>query len=66
MEFFQSIEYAISKLPFATVSKRVLVQKFSYENEFDLLKRNVTRNRTKQSDKREWGLDTAKLLREKR
>ena len=53
MEFFQSIEYAISKLPFATVSKRVLVQKFSYENEFDLLKRNVTRNRTKQSDKRE-------------
>jgi len=26
---------AISELPFASVSKRVLVQNFSYENEFD-------------------------------
>ena len=45
MEFFQSIEYAISKLPFATVSKRVLVHKFSYENEFDLHE-NETKDET--------------------
>ena len=30
------MEYAISELPFASVSERVLVHNLSYENEFNL------------------------------
>ena len=33
---FPLIKYTISELPFASVSKRVRLQKFKYETEFDL------------------------------
>ena len=33
---FKTQQYAVSELPCSSVSKRVFVQNFSYENEFDL------------------------------
>ena len=35
--------HAISKLPVVSVSKRVLVQNFSQENDFDLHENELTR-----------------------